>query len=107
MFSMSVSDFVLTLAVCVMVMGILSVITGVIILVTKVAGNDLRTIAAQTASLAKKGIAEDVAGLVGNASALIEALNQLVRSVAGVGVFLIVLGVAMLAASYALVIGLH
>jgi hypothetical protein len=49
-------------------------------------------LAAQTAQLAKKGIAEDVAGLVGNASTLLSATNELVRTSAGIGVFLAVLG---------------
>jgi hypothetical protein len=67
-------------------------------------GKELNTIAEQTAKLAQKGITEDVAGLVGNARTLIEALNQMVKTTAGVGIFLILLGFALLGAAYALVI---
>lgn len=107
MIAMSVTDFLLTMAVSLLVMGLLSILAGVLILVTRTAGKDLRTIADQTIRMATKGIAEDVTGLVGNASALIEALNQLVRSVTGVGVFLILMGFAMLAGAYALVLQLR
>ncbi len=107
MFGMTVSDFILTMSVCMLVMGLLSILTGVIILVTKVAGKDVRAIADQTMRMAQKGIAEDVAGLVGNASALIDALNNLVKSVAGVGAFLILMGFALLAGAYGLVIQLR
>ena len=107
MLSMSVSDFILTLAVGLMAMGLVSLLGGIVILVTRVIGKDIQTIADQTVKLAQKGIADDVSGLVGNASALIESLNQLVRSVAGVGVFMILLSFALLAAAYGLVIQLR
>jgi len=54
--------------------------------------------------LAQKGIAEDVAGLVGNASSLLSATNELVRTSAGIGVFLAVLGVVLMAAATWLVL---
>lgn len=107
MFAMTISDFLLTMAVSLLGMGLLSITAGVVILVTKVAGKDLRTIADQTLRMAQKGIAEDVAGLVGNAGALIDALNTLVKSVAGVGVFLILMGFVLLAASYGLILQLR
>ena len=49
---------------------------------------DVSALSAHTAKLAHKGIAEDMAGLVGNASALMTALSQMVRTAAGVGIFL-------------------
>ena len=63
-------------------------------------GREVQTIAKQTAKLAEKGIAENVAGLVGNASALINALHDLSKSKAGIGVFLVFLGIALLATAY-------
>jgi hypothetical protein len=107
MFGMTVSNFILTMSVSMLIMGLISILTGVIILVTKVAGKDVRAIADQTMRMAQKGIAEDVAGLVGNASALIDALNNLVKSVTGVGAFLILMGFVMLAGAYGLVIQLR
>jgi hypothetical protein len=72
--------------------GIISLSTGIFILIVRSTGKEIRTLASQTTQLAKKGIAEDVAGLVGNASALLGAANELVRTTAGIGVFLAVLG---------------
>ena len=77
--------------------GIISLSTGILILVVRSTGKEIRTLASQTTQLAKKGIAEDVAGLVGNASALLGAANELVRTTAGIGVFLAVLGFLLMA----------
>ena len=77
--------------------GIISLSTGIFILVVRSTGKEIRTLASQTTQLAKKGIAEDVAGLVGNASALLGATNELVRTTAGIGVFLAVLGFLLMA----------
>ena len=67
----------------------------------RVASEDhVHKIAVQTTELAEKGVAEEVAGLVGNASTLIVPLNQLVKTAAGIGVFLIILGSLMIASAY-------
>lgn len=104
MFSMTVNDFLLTMAIALLVCGIGILGIGVFTLIGKLMGKELTTIAEQTAKLAQKGITEDVAGLVGNARTLIEALNQMVKTTAGVGIFLIILGFALLGAAYALVL---
>ena len=104
MFSMTVNDFLLSMAAALMVVGILVLGVGVYTLVSKMLGNDLRTIANQTAKLAQKGITEDITGLVGNARTLIETLNDMVKTTAGVGVFLILLGIGLMGSAYALVL---
>lgn len=104
MFSMTVSDFLLTMATAMLVVGIIMMGVGVFVLVKKMLGNDIRTIADQTTKLAQKGITEDVTGLVGNARTLIEALNDMVKTTAGVGLFLILLGVALMGSAYVLVL---
>ena len=100
MFSLSVYDLMLTMAVCLFIMGVISVGIGVFILISKVMGEDIRVIAQQTTNLAKKGIAEDVSGLVGNASTLIDSLNHLVQTTSGVGMFLFGMGFGLIAAAY-------
>jgi nitrogen fixation/metabolism regulation signal transduction histidine kinase len=104
MFSMTVSDFLLSMAAVLMVVGVIVLGVGVYVLVSKMFGKDIRTIAEQTTKLAQKGITEDVTGLVGNARTLIETLNEMTKTTAGVGVFLILLGVALMAGAYALVL---
>jgi len=103
MFSMTVSDFLLSMAAALVVMGVIVLGVGVYVLVSKMMGSDVRSIASQTAKLAQKGITEEISGLVGNARTLIESLNDLVKTTAGVGVFLILLAVSLMGAAYALV----
>lgn len=107
MFPLAVTQLILTMVVCLFVMGMICVGIGIYILIAKVAGKELRVIANQTARLAQKGIADDVVGMVGNASALIDALNQLVRTASGVGIFLMLIGFVFLGASYYLVLQVH
>jgi len=77
-------------------LGMLTFIGGILILAFRTSGTDIQTLAAQTARLAQKGLAEEVAGLVGNASDLVDAMNQLVRTTRGIGIFLVVTGILMM-----------
>lgn len=97
MISLFTYQLLLIMALILFGLGLLTSITGIIILATRAAGRDLRTLATQTTRLAQKGIAEDVAGLVGNASALLDAINKMVRTTAGVGVFLTIFGLVLMA----------
>jgi len=81
-------------------MGIISLAAGIFILFKNVLGEELKQIASQTTKLAQKGIAEDVAGLVGNASSLLNALNTLVKTTTGIGVFLTLIGILMMVVAY-------
>lgn len=103
MFEFNVTNFQWVLASCFLVMGVITFSIGVAVLIFRGAGNEVRGIATQTAKLAQKGLAEDVAGLVGNASALLDSLNQLARTATGVGVFLVIVGLLLLAAAYGVV----
>ncbi|MCC7130841.1 MAG: hypothetical protein B6D39_08305 [Anaerolineae bacterium UTCFX2] len=76
--------------------GMLTSIAGILILTFRASSSEVKTIAAQTVRLAQKGLAEDVAGLVGNATNLVDAINQLVRTNRGVGIFLVVIGLVMM-----------
>ena len=107
MFSMTINDFLLTMATVLLVCGVLVLGVGVVTLIGKFMGKELRTIADQTTKLAQKGITEDVAGLVGNARSLIEVLNQMVKTTAGIGIFLVILGIALLGSAYVLVSQIH
>jgi TRAP-type uncharacterized transport system fused permease subunit len=92
-----------TLSIIVAVMAVLGVValsSGIFVLFRKVMGDELRVIASQTARLAQKGITDEITGLVGNASALLEALNSLVKTTTGVGVFLTLIGFILLVVAY-------
>jgi len=79
--------------------GLVTFIAGILILTLRTSSSDVKTLAVQTARLAQKGIAEEVSGLVGNASQLLDAMNQLVRTTRGVGMFLTILGLIIMAFS--------
>ena len=107
MFPLTVNDLLLTISSILFLMGIVGIGSGVVILVTKVMGGDIKLITAQASDLAKKGIAEDETGLVGNASKLIDSLNDLVRTASGVGIFLVLIGFVLMMTAYYLLIQIN
>lgn len=106
MFAMSSSDFIMTMAIVLLVIGVVVLGIGVYTLVKKVLGKELNTIADQTVKIAQKGLADEISGLVGNARALIEVLNEMVKTATGIGIFLVILGALLMAGAYLLVRGL-
>ena len=100
---MSSQELYTTMAIILFLIGLITIAIGIFILASQAIGKNVQIIANQTTKLAQKGISEDVSGLVGNASALLEALNQLVRSTAGIGIFLILISLVLFAGAYGLV----
>ena len=90
-------DFVILVAFLVLLLGMGTFVVGVVILVRTAYDDDLKTMAIQATHLAQKGLAEDVAGLVGNVSTLLDSMNQLVQNRRGVGIVLTVLGIVLMA----------
>lgn len=105
MFSIGTEQFMLIIAMVLLAIGAICTLIGIIVLVSRVLGKDIKTIADNTTKLVQKGITEEVAGLVGNASVLIDSLNQLVTTTTGVGVFLLLIGLVLIASS--LILGLQ
>jgi hypothetical protein len=103
MFPYDVKDFVFILATSLTLLGVISIGAGITLLITRVSGKEVHAIAAQTARLGQKGITEEIAGLVGNASSLMDAINQLVRTSAGIGIFLVLFGFLMLVSAFLMV----
>jgi uncharacterized protein YoxC len=91
------------MALVLLVIGIIVLGIGVFTLVKKVLGKELNTIADQTVKIAQKGITDEISGLVGNARALIEVLNEMVKTATGIGIFLVILGGLLMAGAYLLV----
>jgi hypothetical protein len=81
-------DVLMIIAISFYCLGLITFTIGIFILVTRSMSKDMRTLTTQTTQLAQKGLAEDVAGLVGNTTALMDAVSQMVRTTAGIGVFL-------------------
>ncbi len=90
---------ILIMAVVGFFLGLLTFIAGIVILLFRPSNSDVKALITQSTALAQKGIAEDVAGLVGHVSSLLESLNQLVKTTSGVGILLVILGVLLMAGS--------
>jgi hypothetical protein len=107
MLSMTVNDFFLTMAICLLAGGMVMLLVGVFIMVKKLMGKELTNISEQTTKLAQKGITDDVSGLVGNARSLIDSLNDLTKTTAGVGIFIVMIAFVLLGAAYYLVLHIN
>ena len=77
-------------------LGGVTFVTGIVILAISAASQGVKDLTTQVTNLAQKGIAEDIAGLVGNAAKLLDGLDQLTKTRAGIGVFLTILGLLMM-----------
>jgi hypothetical protein len=100
MFNMTIPDFLLTMATGIFLIGVVALCIGIYILVSRTLGKDISAIAQQTTKMAQKGITDEMAGLVGNASTLLGELNGLIKTSAGIGVFLVFIGLILMAGSY-------
>jgi hypothetical protein len=107
MFGLTPLNLLLFTAVSLFLLGIGTFIAGIVVLLYRVTGRQMRTLATQTTSMAQKGMTEEIAGLVGNASSLLDSVNQLLRTTAGVGVFLCILGLLMIGGACWLAVQLY
>lgn len=101
---LNINDLLAMFAIGLFVLGGLCLVSGSLILIVRVPNKEVKTLATQTARLAQKGLAEDVVGLVGHASSILEGLNQLTKTTTGVGVFLIIIGILMMGGASLLVL---
>jgi hypothetical protein len=101
--TISNTDFIQIMALVLFMIGLVTLSIGIFTLAKQAIGKYVQIIAEQTTKLAQKGITDDVAGLVGNASSLLAALDQLVRSNAGIGIILTLISFVLLGSSYALI----
>jgi hypothetical protein len=72
--------------------GLITFATGVAILVIRSIGKETRAVSKSILHITEKGIADDLSGLVDNASSLMAATSELIQTTKGIGVFLIVSG---------------
>jgi hypothetical protein len=96
----------LFMAAILFLLGLGTSLSGITVLISRAWGRDVRALTAQTTRLAQKGLGEEgypMAGLVGNANALLGTINEMVRTAAGIGIFLALLGLGIVAATFWLV----
>ena len=87
-------------------LGFVTVVLGIAILVHGAWGRDFRSLAAQTSRLAQKGLAEEVSGLVGNASSMLTTINEMVRTTTGIGLYLTLVGIVLLSIAFYVTVSL-
>lgn len=104
MYEINQSDTLLIMAAALFFLGMCTLTMGLFVLVTRTMNKDIKNISNTASKMMQKGIADEVATLVNNASALLETVSQLVRTAAGVGIFVTALGLGMMAAAYWIVL---
>ena len=90
--TISLCDISLLMITIIFLLGFGTFIAGVFTLAKRAWSSQMRSLTTQTARLVQKGMAEEIAGLVGNANALLSTLNDMVRTSNGIGIFLTILG---------------
>jgi hypothetical protein len=100
MIPLNLTDLQIVISVTVFILGCLCIFLGAFLLITRSYSKEIKALAQNSSRIGQKGITDEVAGLVSSASELVTAVNELVKTSSGVGVFLIALGLAMIAASY-------
>lgn len=103
MMNLTANDFVLVMAGIVAILGVIAFIIGLITLAFKVSGGDFSEISTTSAKIMNKGLTDDVADLMGNASSLLQSITQMTKTRAGVGMFLIIVSFILFVVSYYLV----
>lgn len=100
MIPLSTMDMQMIIGATAFILGCMCVLLGIFVLMSRGYSREIRALATQSARLGRKGMAEEVTGLVNSASELVGALNSLVKTASGAGLFLIIVGIGMIAASY-------
>ncbi len=95
------------MSIVIFAVGLCCFIAGCVILIAGAFGKERANILAQTNRLAQKGMAEEVAGLVGNASSLLTAMNEMVTTRNGIGIVMMLFGAALMVAGFYLTPILH
>ncbi len=104
---MEINELLLIVSLFLMGIGTVSFFSGLIVILSKIMGGNVAKIATETKKIVQKGIAEEVAGLVGNASILLNSINDLIKTATGVGVFLIITGILLMTGSLYILIQLQ
>jgi hypothetical protein len=84
--------------------GLLSIVTGLVMLIAHPYREEAKILAAQSARLGQKGIGDNIALAAQSATALIEAVNNLIRTSSGNALIIIAVGMLFEIAAYLLLI---
>lgn len=85
-------------------LGLASIIAGLIILIAGPYRQEAKILAEQSAKIGQKGLTGDISLVTQSATALVESVNNLIRTASGNAVVLIIVGIISEAAAYWLLI---
>ena len=85
-----------------LLIGFVSLIIGLIILARKALSKELEEVTEEAAKLAKKGLLTDVGNSLQSASCLVKEMTELVKTERGIGLTLIIIGIALVSGGLAL-----
>jgi hypothetical protein len=86
--------------------GLLCLLAGILILIGRSFSGEMKTLAATSTELSKRAISHDMTPVADSITDLLSQVNQLMKTAAGTGAFLILMGVGLMAAAYWLTNGL-
>jgi hypothetical protein len=86
--------------------GLLCLLAGILILISRGFSREMRTLADTSTELSKRALNHDMTSLAESVSEILTQVNQLMKTAAGTGAFLILIGVGLMAGAYALTSGL-
>jgi hypothetical protein len=107
MIPFSMAETQILIAATLFVLGLISMVLGIFVLIARGYSGEVRALAAHTAQIGQKGIGQEITGVVQSASELVAAINQLVKTATGVGVFLTCVGLIMIVAAYFVVMQIN
>jgi hypothetical protein len=86
--------------------GLVSLLAGILILIGRGFSKEMRTLASASTELSKRAINHDMTALSDSVSEILSQINQMMKTAAGTGAFLILTGVGLMAGAYWLTSGL-
>jgi hypothetical protein len=84
--------------------GLLAIITGLVMLVAHPYRDEAKMLASQSARLGQKGVGDNIATATQSATALIDAVNNLIRTSSGNALVIIAVGILFEVAAYLLLL---
>jgi hypothetical protein len=81
-------------------LGLFSIVSGLIILVAGPYKQEAKVLAQQTARIGQKGLTDDITLVTQSATALVDAINNLIKTSSGNAIVLVVVGALCEYAAY-------
>ncbi len=100
MFLVTPNQFLILFAAVVFGLGVLSTVLGFYMLVSRSYGKEMKVLAVQSARLGQKALTDNIATLASSTTQLVDAVNSLVRTSTGIGVFFVLVGLILMTAAY-------